>query len=139
MITNDNLNVSMFNAVRSAIVNSNPKVTESTGKFRRASVKAVYDDAKVTTPQIIISPLSVLESEYTFGSNDGKKLINVSVDCYYNNTLGIDQLSDQVTKAVKDEDYEVLDLVGVSSDYAFVNPNEAKFHLKTVTFTFLKE
>jgi hypothetical protein len=138
-ITDGNLNVSLFNTIRTAIVSYEPKVTESTNKYKKASIKAAYDDSKVTTPQVILTPLNITESDYKFGSQEGRKVINVIIECYYTNTLGIDQLSDDVTAAIKGINFGVLDLIGMSSDYAFVNPNEAKFHLKTLVFTFLKE
>ena len=139
-ISDDTISVDVFNDVRTAIVSASPIVTNSTtSKTKTATVLAAYNDKATTTPQIVINPAAIDESEWRFGSFQGKKIINVSVECYYSNTLGVDQLSDTVMKAIRETAFDGMELIAVTSDYAFTNPNEMKFHLKTITFTFERE
>jgi hypothetical protein len=83
--------------------------------------------------------MSLDESGYKFGSGQGRKFMNITVECYSENTLGIDQLSSQVRDAISTASIDGMELVAVSSDYAFTNPDVNKFHLKTITFTFDRE
>jgi hypothetical protein len=143
-ISDATISTDVFDAIRTAIVAISPKITEgSPAKYRTASVLAQYNDTKVSVPQIVITPTNLSESEYRFGGRYGKRFINVTVECYYTTTLGVDQLADQVKESIVDaidnKSLIDMDLVGVSEDYAFTDPNQIKYHLKSVTFTFVKE
>jgi hypothetical protein len=48
----------------------------------------------------------------------------------------MEQLADIVSEAVKTTAFDGMELIGVTTDYAFVNPNLAKYHSKTITFIF---
>jgi hypothetical protein len=139
-ISDDSLRVDVFNTIRTIIVSVSPVVTNTTTSATTvASIRAAYNDKTTTTPQIVIEPAVIDEDSWKFSSFQGKKSINVTVECYYKNSLGVDQLTDQVTKAVKEASISGMELVAVSSDVAFVNPNMAKFHLTAITFTFDRE
>jgi hypothetical protein len=139
-ISDSSLNVDVFNVVRTTIVGAKPIVTNSsTSATELASVRAAYNDTQPDKAQIIINPLSKDESSWKFGSSEGKKIINVTVDCFYRNTLGIDQLCDQVEYAIKTADISGIALIGVTTDYAFNMANDAKFHMKSITFSFDRE
>lgn len=143
-ISDNTLSVDVWNTVRSVLVEASIKITNTTtAGTKTASVLASYNDKKPSVPQIIIQPIDSDESEYKFGSSNGRKFINVTIECYYQNTLGVDQLSDGSKAAIREacEDGTItgMDLVGVTETYAFTDPNQTKFHLKTVTFTFDRE
>ena len=139
-INDQSISVDVWNTLRSIIVSANPIVTNSqTNGTTLASVRASYNDAEPTRPQIIIQPIGYDESEYKFGKAAGRKFINVTVECYHSNTSGIDQLSDTVAYAVQSTSINGMELIGITTDYAFNTSNDQKFHLKTVTFSFDRE
>lgn len=138
-VSNDTIYVDVWTNVRTALVAAAPKVTNSTtSETKTASIVAEYSDKKTTSPQIVIQPANKDESEYLFGSTRGRMFINITVSCYYTTSLGVDQLSAAVEKAIAEYDFGNMDVVAVTSDTAFINPNEQKYHLKTITFTFDK-
>jgi len=143
-ITDQNINSDVFTAIRTVIVSANPKVTNSTtSKTKITSTLAVNNDETISMPQIVIIPADISEGEFKFGGTEGKKLINVGVECYYKNTLGVDQLSDAVKHAIKaacaNNTISGMSLVGVSENYALGTTDESKVHLKTIVFTFDRE
>ena len=139
-ISDSTISVDIFTEVRNKIVAGAPYVTNSsTSATTAASINATYNDKKTTKPQIVILPVSINEDTFKFGGAEGRKAINVNLECYYTTTLGVDQLSDQIKSILKDDDIDGIELVGVVTDYSFTNPAESKFHMKTMTFTYLRE
>lgn len=140
-INDANINTTVYDTIRNILINK-VFVTEG-GNKRKAGVEAQYNDTKVATPQIVIIPADISENEYRFGGKYGKKFINISIECYYPNTYGVDSMADQIKELVAiafdEKTVTGMDLVGISENYGFVNANEAKFHLKTITFTFIRE
>ncbi len=139
-ISDDTLDTDVFTAIRTKIVAAAPFVTNSsTSATTAASIRAAYNDEGVVRPQIIMNPIEPEEADWKFGSKEGKKFINIVIDCYYSNTLGIDQLAQQVKSVLKDDDILGIDLVGIATDYAFNTANDAKYQLKSLTFTYTRE
>jgi len=139
-ISDSTISVDVFTEIRNKLVSTAPYVTNSsTSATYAASINAVYNDKNTTKPQIVIYPARISEDTFRFGGTEGKKAVNVNIECYYQNTLGVDQLSDQIKTALKANDIIGIDLVGIVTDYAFTNPAESKFHLKTMTFTYTRE
>ena len=131
----------LYDAVRTLLVASSLQVTNSTtAATSTASILASYNDKKSSTPQVIIEPINKSEGpRYKFGSNEGKKVINVSITVYYKNTLGVDQLKQQIEVAMKGNEFDDLMLAGIDVDDAFINPNDAKYHSSTLTFSYDRE
>jgi hypothetical protein len=139
-ITSSSLNVDVWNSVKALIVASAPYITNSsTSATTAASIVAAYNDKNQTKPQIVIYPISKDEKLNKFGENYGKQLINIQVECYAGNGLGTDQLCDQVEESLRTTQIPGISLVAVGSDISFINPNEAKFHVKSLTFTYDRE
>jgi len=139
-INDSTISVDIFTEIRDKIVAGAPHVVNSsTNATTVASINAVYNDRKTTKPQIVIQPISLDENTFRFGGTEGRKSINVNLECYYSTTLGVDQLSDSIKYILKNNDILGIDLVGVVTDYAFTNPAESKFHMKTMTFTYIRE
>jgi len=140
-INNATLSVDVFNALRTVLTTpATPFITNSTTNATTlSSVNAAYNDKTPTRPQIIINPITFDEAQYKFGSSIGKKIISVTVDCYASNTLGTDQLGDQVYNRITSTDFDGMSIVGVTSEQAFTNPNTTKYQLKSYTFTFDRE
>ena len=141
-IADQTINSNVWTTVKTIILAAAPKVSEvinGVSITKTASVSATYNDKDTKMPCIAINPASISESDYKFGQNTGKRFINVGVECYYPRTVGTDQLADQVIYAISQADISGMELVGFDSDQAFVDPNQAKFQLKTITFTFERE
>jgi hypothetical protein len=140
-INDSTISQDVFDSIRSKVVAASPYVVGATTTTTiAASVLAAYNDKTPARPQIVINPALIDEDEWKFGGLQGKKVINVVVECYYANTLGIDQLWDQVRVALVANDIEGIDLISVTSDYGFAsNPADAKFHVKSGTFTYERE
>jgi len=139
-ISDATISSDVWTTIRTIIVAAAPKITNSTtSSTKTAGVYASYNDKNFKMPGIVIDPAEISESDYKFGTNIGKRFINVTIGCYYKNTLGTDQLSDQVIHAMSQADLSGMELVGFSTDQAFVDQNQAKFQLKTITFTFDRE
>ncbi len=139
-IADSSINVDVWNEVKALIVASAPYITNSTtSATTAASIAAAFNDKNQTKPQVIIYPVTKTEDLDKFGSNYGKSLINIQVECYAGNGLGCDQLSDQVETSLRTTQIPGISLVAVGSDISFINPNEAKFHVKSLTFTYDRE
>jgi hypothetical protein len=139
-INNSTISVDVWTTIRSIIVAANPVVTNSqTGSTTLASVRASYNDTEPARPQIIIQPMGYDESQYKFGSGVGRRMINLTIECYHSSTLGIDQLGDIVANAVQSTIIDGIELVGITTDYAYNTSADQKYHLKTVTFSFDRE
>ena len=134
-ISNSTLYTDLWTEVRTVLV-----AASLTAESTAASVSASYNDKKQTTPQVIIEQIEKSEGpRYKFGSNEGKKTVNVTITAYYKNTLGVDQLKQQIEVAMKANEFDDLILIGMSVDNAFINPNEAKYHSSSLTFTYDRE
>ena len=80
------------------------------------------------------------EDTFKFNDSEGKKEINVNIDCYYKNTAGVDEMADQIETAIKANSIDGINLTSLSSAWAEpLTPNETKFHIKTVTATYDRE
>jgi hypothetical protein len=139
-IADTTLSVDVWNAIKDALVAIAPVVTNtSTSATSLVSVRAAYNDEKDKPPVIVIEPATFSEDSYAFSSTEGKKLINVSVLCYGNNGLQCSQLIDQVNTKLKLNDIDGIDLVGVTTDYAFNVSNQSKIQLVSGVYTYVRE
>ena len=139
-ISNSTLYTDVWNTIRTILVSTPIYVTISTtSETTAASIVAEYNDKSPSRPQIVLHSMDKSEDGYFFGGNEGKKLIDVTVDCYYSNSLGMDQLSEQVENLVKNNVITEMELVGITTDTAFTNPNTTKYQFKTIVFTYDKE
>jgi hypothetical protein len=139
-ISDATISSDVWNTIKAIIVAAAPKITNSkTSTTKTAGIYASYNDKSFKMPGIVIDPAEISESDYKFGTNIGKRFINIVIGCYYKNTLGTDQLSDQVNAALANASISGMEMVGFDSTQAFVDPNQAKFQLKTIVFTFERE
>jgi hypothetical protein len=139
-ISDTTLSVDVWNSVKDAIVAIAPKVTNTTtGTTTLVSVRASYNDEKDKPPMIVIEPVSKTEDNWKFSSSEGKKIINVSVSCFGNNGLQADQLYDQIESKLKLNDISGIDLIGITTDYAFNISNQSKVQLKSGVFSYDRE
>lgn len=134
------LDTSIWTDVRTLIVASALAVTNSTtGVITSASVNSIYNDKSPTRPQIVIHPVMIDRDNDKFGSTNNKMMINLVIDCYAQDTLGIDQLSVGVQNALLPNTLDGLDLISMSQDVAFSSPGDQKYLLKTLVFSYQRE
>ncbi len=139
-ISDDTISVDVFSAVRTKIVAAAPYVTNSTtAATTAAGINATFNSKTPSRPQVVINPALIDEDSWKFGSFQGKKIINVVIECYYENTLGIDQMFDQIRAALDDNDLDGMDLVSISTDYGFNSPGDQRYHVKSGTFTYERQ
>ena len=133
VITDNNISTSVFNEIRTVLVAASLHTTNSTTSVETtASVLAAYNDQASNKTQVVIVPITKAEDTFFFSSTEGKKTINVMIECYANNTLGIDQLSDQVETALKVNSIVGINLEDINTDYTLTMENDQKFYRKTV-------
>jgi hypothetical protein len=137
-INNNTLKSDVFDAIRGLLANADLAVTDG-GNIRKASVLASFNDKSPSKPMVVINPASVGEDTWKFGGTEGKKSINVSIEAWYGNTLGVDQLDDQICTLLKQDNIPGISLIGINSDYAFNAPGNQKWHLKTISVGYDRE
>lgn len=139
-ISDATVSVDVFNEVRTALVSASIKITEETGgATKTASVVSAFPNDRKSVPLILITPITKSENEFKFGKTTGRQFINVTVDCYYITTRGIEQMSDQVETAIKATTFSGMELVGITSDTGFSDQNSGQYYVKSLTFTFDRE
>lgn len=139
-ITDTSISTEVWTEVRGKLVAASLETTNPvSSSTSSANIYASYNDTAGAKPQVIINPILMNESEYKFGGTAGKKFINVVIDIYSDKSVYIDQLADQVKAALDDNNISGIDLVSVAEDYAFSSPGANKYHLKSLTFTYLRE
>lgn len=137
-ISDSSIAQNVFTDVRSALVAAS--ITTSIGStVSSANITGQYPDKVVSKPQIVILPIAMEEGDYKFSGTYGKRVINVVIECYSDKSLGVDQLADGVREVLVANGITGLSLVGFSEDYAFVMPGENKYHLKTLTASYMRE
>ena len=138
-IADQTLSSDVWTAIKTALVAATIVVD---GKA--ATIQATYADVQdgngsARKPFIIVHPINLDEVKNKFGSNQGRKNINVFIDCIYKNTLYMDELADKATYALSEANINGISLIGITSDYAFTDPANKKYHEKNITFSYLRE
>lgn len=140
VITDANITSSTWDSIRTKLVALAPAViNNATTTTTVASIKAVYNDEASSRPIIVINPIIMSEDSWKFQSNEGKKMLNVIIDCYYNQTYGVDQLYDTVRAGIVLDDIAGIGLVGISTDYSFDPVGAQKNFRKTLTAVYERE
>lgn len=143
MAINDaTLETDIWDDVRSVLVTANlttSLVAGSVTTTSSANITGAYPDKPTTKPQVVIYPVQYDEGEYKFGSTYGRRMLNVVVECYSDKSVLLDQLSQQVSAALRGTVLDGATLVGTSANYVFSAPGENRMHGKTLTFTYLRD
>jgi len=139
-VSDSTLDTSVWDEVKSIIVAAAPYITNSTtSATEAATINAMYNDKTANRPQVTIEPIEVDESLNRFGGTEGRKFINITIMCTYTNGLGADQLTEQVTTALKSNTIAGIELVGLTSGYDFNVAARSKVQSKTTTYTYDRE
>lgn len=135
MIEDNKLDTSVFDAIRTCLIDADIEINS-----KKVPIRASFNDKQSTKPQIILYPIDYSEAGWKYGSNQGRKTINVFLEYYGANTLEVDEIAEQCVTAIKEKDFEDIVLTSVNLNYMEpINPNEVKYRGKGNTFTFLKE
>jgi len=139
VISNENLRVDTWTAVKTCLVAANLRITNlTTSVTTAASVVSKYNAQKTTTPQVAIEVPNKQESEFKFGEARGRMFINVTIEVFATKPEYISQLTDQIDTALSAYDFGNMDIVSITSDTAFIDPNLKDFHVSTIVVTFDK-
>ena len=144
-INDSTLDTDVWTTIRTILVAAALTTTNSsTSATTAATIDGVYNDKKsLHKPQVIINPIDIAENSFKFGGKYGMSDINVTIECYAETTRFTDQLAQQVKETIRDamdgNTIPGIDLIAISSDQAFVDPNQAKYQIKGLTFTFRRE
>ena len=138
-ITDETLSSDVWTDIRAALVASSISVDSKTATIQATYADIQDNNGSARKPFIIIHPINLEETKDKFGSNQGKKFINVFIDCIYKNTLYMDELADKVTYSLSNANILGISLIGVTSDYAFTDPANKKYHEKNLTFSYVRE
>ena len=139
-VSDETLYTDLWSEVRTILVATAPYITNSTTADTTAAViNAQYNDKETKRPQVCILPVDKDESEWKFGSAQGKKMLNIIVECWASNSLGVDQLSQQVEHSLKTTEIGGVSLIAVTSSNAVNIQPDSKYHLKSIAFTYDRE
>ena len=139
VISDQTLSADVWTEIKTVLVNASITVDSKSATIQATNADTTDSAGSARKPFVIITPINLDETKNKFGSGQGKKFINVFIDCIYKNTLYVDQLADQVTYALSENNITGISLIGVTSDYAFTDPNQKKYHEKNLTFTYTRE
>lgn len=134
MVSNSTIYTDVWTGVRSILVAASLSVNSQT-----PSINSAFNDKQAAKPQVVINPIEKSENGFKFGSNEGKKLISVTVDCIADKQSYVESLHEQVEAALKDTELSGVELVGLTSDSAFNQPGQNKWFLKSTTFSYDRE
>lgn len=143
-ITDTNIYTTTWKAIKDILVAANIQAERDDGNTKNASVKPAFVNDRTAMPLLVVQEVAKpSEADYKFGSNEGKKTLAVTVDCYTITSKGVEQLGEQVESAIKtalgNGTLIGIDLIDISSDNSFVDPNFGSYKNKSITFTFLRE
>jgi len=142
-ISDATLRTDVWTTIRSILVGKIKVTNTTTSATKTASVLATYNDKRPSLPQVVMPPIELSKNEFKFGENQGKRFINITIYCYYEDSVGVDQMANIVDStiidAIEDKTLNDIEMVALSEDSAFMDPNQSKYQLKTMVYTFLKE
>lgn len=99
-------------------------------------LNALDDNYDGTKPALIIDPAEIDETLSLFGSNDGNKIINIIVAAYFKTTGGVDSLSDQAKRALKDNKISGVALNQLIDNNDLNVGDQNKYNSKATTFVY---
>ena len=139
-ISDNTLTSDIWTEIRTLIVSANPIVTNSTtGATTLAGVKAVFNDSGAARPQIIVRPVTPSTKNHKFGETVSAKNVTVLIECYADNTLGTDQLFDQVSYLLETNPIAGIEITDLDSDYAMNIAANSQYQMKSLSLTYDRE
>lgn len=138
-INNSSIATDVFSSIRSLLTSTTISIAnEALTATWTVPVNAQYNDKSLSRPQIVIPPITFNENNTRFSSTEGQKFISAIIECYAPNTLMIDQIENEVISRIKNNPFSEMELVGLTTQYAFNLNEDQKYHLKTIVLTYDK-
>jgi hypothetical protein len=135
MVEDKTLKVDIWNAIRSALVGKVYITNTATTTTTVASIVATFNDEYPSKPIVEVMPLRVEETLDEFSNIQGNKDILVTINCYYKNSLGVDQMDDQITDILKTTKINGISLRSIYSGIPLI-PNDNKYHIKSLSISY---
>ena len=138
-ITDQSIYTSTWTEIYTVLAAANLITTNSaTGATTAVKIGGSFNDESIK-PQVVIHPVEKDEEAPKFGGNEGKKFINVIIDCYGTRGASVDQMNEQVEYALKYNQIIGIDMIGMISNGGFEPIAGNKYQLKSTTFTYDRE
>lgn len=140
-ISNDTLDGDVFSEIRTILVAAAPSVIDSLASptVVSAAINATFNDKQLTTPQIVINPIELDESNFKFGGVQGRKMVNAEIECYARIGDYMDQLASQVRRTMLSNTLSGMDIIGITSDRGVTEANDAQWQRKSLMFSYMRE
>lgn len=103
------------------------------------TVTASYiDSATAPFPQVVLYPMDVEKSEFSFDRSNSRKDINVMIDIWTRKNKDKDTIADAIDVLLSALNIPGVSLIGWSEANAVETENDNKIHLKTLTLTYIR-
>lgn len=110
-----------------------------TNKTSSASVNVEFNRKTPKKDQIVIRPIIPSEMLDKFGSDYGRRDINVIIFIYGSTAKSAAQLSDEVTTLLRSNNIQGIELVSIDDDYDSAVYNDNVYHGITLSCLFRRE
>ncbi len=138
-ISDETLSSDIWKTIRQTLVDASITIDSKSVTIQASNADTTDNNGSARKVFIIIHPVNLDETKDKFGSNQGKKFINIFIDCIYNKVGFVEELADKVNYILSEANISGLDLVGITSDSAFTDPNRKKYHEKNLSFAYMRE
>lgn len=102
------------------------------------TVTAAYIEDDNAFPQVVIHPVDVDKSDYTFNRAYSTKDIVVMIDIWTKKNKDKDLITDEIDSVLESVVMNGVMLTGWSESNALESPGDNKVHLKTITLNYMR-
>lgn len=95
-------------------------------------------DGTFTKPTVAIHPLDKDEENVFFGDSEGKKILNVVIDCLGSTGRDSKEIMQDVEYYLKNTKIQGIRLTSMTSNYSFDLVSDTKMKMQSSTFTYLR-
>lgn len=112
----------------------------SYGASSAVTVTAAYIDDENAFPQVIVNPVNVDKSDFTFDrtADNSMKSVKAVVDVYTKKAKDLDIIADVVDNTLSTSSINGVTLIESSESNAVSNISEVKVHNKTLSYSFVR-
>lgn len=102
------------------------------------TVTAAFIDADKALPQVVIHPVDVDNSDFTFDKSSMYREIRVLIEVYSKKRKDLDQMSDVILSTMETASTPGMRLVDTGENTAMSTPAELKVHSKAISLTYVR-
>ena len=104
-----------------------------------ATVTAAYIDSEDSFPQVVINPVDIEKTNFSFDRSNSNKSVTILIDIWTKKNKDKDLLTDEIDTIVSAISWSgSLTLAGWSESNALESPSGNKVHLKSIALTFFR-